>query len=160
MILKFPDLNTLRLALITGGVPVAMSQAGAVAGFDQDQCWVETSASLGRNNQAELKKLGVQFPRAWAANLEKTEVSCWAEILPLERERAAVERLDQTPVLFDLPSGEELARLGGFGRLRDYGVPEDELREIAEASGVRPGAGANPRPATPAALVELLRAMW
>jgi maleylacetate reductase len=55
---------------------------------------------------------------------------------------------------------EELARLGEFGRLRDYGVPEDELTAIAEASGVRPGAGANPRPATPAALVELLRAMW
>ena len=55
---------------------------------------------------------------------------------------------------------EELARLGDFGRLRDYGVPEDELTAIAEASGVRPGAGANPRPATPAALVELLRAMW
>jgi maleylacetate reductase len=55
---------------------------------------------------------------------------------------------------------EELARLGEFGRLRDYGVPEDELTAIAEASGVRPGAGANPRPATPAALVELLRAIW
>ena len=55
---------------------------------------------------------------------------------------------------------EELARLGEFGRLRDYGVPEDELMAIAEASGVRPGAGANPRPATPAAIVELLRAMW
>jgi maleylacetate reductase len=55
---------------------------------------------------------------------------------------------------------EELARLGEFGRLRDYGVPEDELTAIAEATRVRPGAGANPRPATPAALVELLRAMW
>jgi maleylacetate reductase len=55
---------------------------------------------------------------------------------------------------------EELARLGGFGRLRDFGVPEDELPELAEATRVRPGAGANPRPATPAALVELLRAMW
>lgn len=55
---------------------------------------------------------------------------------------------------------EELARLGEFGRLRDYGVPEEELTAIAETSGVRPGAGANPRPATPAALVELLRAMW
>jgi hypothetical protein len=111
MILKFPDLNTLRLALITGGVPVAMSQAGAVAGFDQDQCWVETSASLGRTNQAELKKLGVQFPRNWGSALEKTEVSCWAEILPLEHDRTAVERLEQTPVLFDLANGEELARL-------------------------------------------------
>jgi maleylacetate reductase len=55
---------------------------------------------------------------------------------------------------------EELARLGEFGRLRDYGVPEDEMTAIAEATRVRPGAGANPRPATPAALVELLRAMW
>jgi hypothetical protein len=112
MILKFPDLNTLRLALITGGVPAAMCQAGAVAGFDQDQCWVETSASLARGNQTELKKLGVQFPRSWAANLDKTEVSCWAEILPLERDRSTVvERLEQTPILFDLANGEELARL-------------------------------------------------
>jgi maleylacetate reductase len=55
---------------------------------------------------------------------------------------------------------EELARLGNFGRLRDYGVPEDDLNEIAEATRVRPGAGANPRPATLAALVELLRALW
>jgi maleylacetate reductase len=55
---------------------------------------------------------------------------------------------------------EELARLGGFGRLRDFGVPEDELAEVAEAVRVRPGAKANPRPATRAELVELLRAMW
>ncbi len=111
MILKFPDLNSLRLALITGGVPAAMSQAGAVAGFDdQDQCWVETSASLARNNQNELKKFGVQFPRTSTATL-KTEVSCWAEILPLERERQPVDRLEQTPVLFDLTDGKELSRL-------------------------------------------------
>jgi maleylacetate reductase len=40
---------------------------------------------------------------------------------------------------------EELAKLGGFERLRDFGVPEDDLREIAEATVVRPGARANPR---------------
>ena len=51
MILKFPDLNTLRLALITGAVPPNMAQAGAVAGFDdQDQCWVETSATPAKNS--------------------------------------------------------------------------------------------------------------
>jgi maleylacetate reductase len=55
---------------------------------------------------------------------------------------------------------EELARLGGFERLRDFGVPETELEEVAEATRVRPGAKANPRPATLTALVELLRAMW
>ena len=55
---------------------------------------------------------------------------------------------------------EELARLAGFTRLRDLGVPEDELAEVAEATAVRAGAHANPRPATPADIAELLRSVW
>jgi maleylacetate reductase len=60
------------------------------------------------------------------------------------------------------PAGrvEELARLGGFERLRDLGVPADELAEVAEAAAVRAGARANPRPATPAQIAELLRSVW
>ena len=45
---------------------------------------------------------------------------------------------------------EELARLGGFERLRDEGVPEDDLDAVAQAAAVRGGALANPRPAYPA----------
>lgn len=52
---------------------------------------------------------------------------------------------------------EELARLGGFNRLREFGVPEDELDEVAEATAVRAGAKANPRPASPAEIAELFR---
>jgi len=61
-----------------------------------------------------------------------------------------------------LPVGrvEELARLAGFTRLRDLGIPEDELNEVAEATAVRAGARANPRPATPADIAELLRSVW
>ena len=55
---------------------------------------------------------------------------------------------------------EELARLSGFGRLREPGVPEAELDEVAEATVVRRGAQANPRPATPAEVAELLRSVW
>jgi maleylacetate reductase len=55
---------------------------------------------------------------------------------------------------------EELARLGGFGRLRDFGVPEDELDEVAEAVVTRAGALANPRRASPAEVAELLRSIW
>ena len=44
---------------------------------------------------------------------------------------------------------EELARLSGYERLRDFGVPEDELEEVAEATAERAGAKANPRPASP-----------
>jgi maleylacetate reductase len=55
---------------------------------------------------------------------------------------------------------EALARLGGFERLHDLGVPEDELGEVAEAAAVRAGAKANPRPASPAQIAELLRSIW
>jgi maleylacetate reductase len=55
---------------------------------------------------------------------------------------------------------EELARLGGFERLRDFGVPEDELDEVAEATVVRAGAKANPRPASPAEVAALFRSIY
>ena len=55
---------------------------------------------------------------------------------------------------------EELARLGGFERLRDLGVPEDELGEVATAAVVRAGARANPRAASAEEVEELLRAVW
>jgi maleylacetate reductase len=61
----------------------------------------------------------------------------------------------------DAPSRcEELARFGGYERLRDLGVPEDELDEVAGATAVRGGALANPRPASPAEIAELFRSIW
>ena len=55
---------------------------------------------------------------------------------------------------------EELARLAGPTRLRDLGVSEDDLDEVAELTAVRPGARANPRPASAADIAELLRSAW
>ena len=55
---------------------------------------------------------------------------------------------------------EELAGLGGFGRLRDFGVPEAELEDVAAAVVARPGAKANPRPAAAGDVAQLLRAVW
>jgi alcohol dehydrogenase class IV len=55
---------------------------------------------------------------------------------------------------------EELARLGRFGRLRDFDIPEGELEEVAESVVTRAGALANPRRASPAEVAELLRSIW
>ena len=62
----------------------------------------------------------------------------------------------------DDPAGrvQELARLGRFERLRDFGVPEEELPSVAEAAAQRPGNQANPRPAAPEEIEELLRSAW
>ncbi len=54
----------------------------------------------------------------------------------------------------------ELARLGGFVRLRDFGIPENELADTAAAIAERPAARSNPRPAAPAEIEELLRGIW
>jgi maleylacetate reductase len=54
----------------------------------------------------------------------------------------------------------ELAQLGGFGRLRDLGVPEEDLPALAVAAAGRGGAKANPRSASPGEIEELLRSIW
>ncbi len=110
MILKFPDLDTLRLALLSGAVPPTVSGAPARAGLaDQGPVWVEPETSLSRGALADLRKLGVVSIR----NSEgvAVPVSCWAEMLPLRPDPAPLLRLEQTPVLFDLAAGPGLSRL-------------------------------------------------
>lgn len=55
---------------------------------------------------------------------------------------------------------EELARLAGFSRLRDFGVPEEDLGELAVAAAGRAGNQANPRPASPSEIGSLLRSIY
>jgi alcohol dehydrogenase class IV len=72
-----------------------------------------------------------------------------------------IEQLGQAMAVTDpIARVEELARLGGFERLRDFGVPEAELDEVAEATAVRAGAKANPRPASVEEITELLRSIY
>ena len=55
---------------------------------------------------------------------------------------------------------QELGRLGGFERLRDFGVPAEDLDALGDAASQRGGAKANPRRATPEEVAELLRSVW
>jgi maleylacetate reductase len=55
---------------------------------------------------------------------------------------------------------QELARLAGFGRLRDLGIPEDAPDVVAEHVVARPGAAMNPRAATAADVTALLRSVY
>lgn len=55
---------------------------------------------------------------------------------------------------------EELASLSGPTRLRDLGVPEADLPELAASAAARPGNRANPRPADVDEIEALLRSVW
>ena len=54
----------------------------------------------------------------------------------------------------------ELAALAGPSRLRNYEMPTEDLPELAHAIAERPPAKANPRPAPPDAVLELLEEIW
>jgi maleylacetate reductase len=54
----------------------------------------------------------------------------------------------------------ELALLGGFENLRSFGVPRDELPVVAASAAARAGNLANPHPATPDEIEELLAEIW
>lgn len=54
---------------------------------------------------------------------------------------------------------EELKELAGFSTLAALGIPGGDLPALAETIAQRPGARANPRPVTPADVLELLSAV-
>ncbi|HZT54046.1 MAG TPA: iron-containing alcohol dehydrogenase [Gaiellaceae bacterium] len=71
----------------------------------------------------------------------------------------AVRRFGEAIGAPDDPAGRvaELAALAGPRRLRELGVPEADLPELAASAAARSGNQANPRPATPAEIERLLR---
>jgi maleylacetate reductase len=77
------------------------------------------------------------------------------EVVPDE-----VERFGQAIGGDAVERTRELARLGGFERLRDFGVPEDDLPRLAEIAAGRAGNQANPRPATAAEIEGLYASIW
>lgn len=111
--LVFDDLQTFRLALTGKAIPKEISQASVKAGFDdQDHLWIETPAGLGQTSLRELRKLGVRHGPLCGAKL-LAQVTCWPELLPLIADPNSTEHLEQTPVLFDLATGQQLAHLAG-----------------------------------------------
>ena len=73
----------------------------------------------------------------------------------------AIATLASSLMVTDAPTRVEgLARLGGFERLRDLGIPDMELGDVAHQVAERPGARSNPRPASAAQIEALLRSIW
>jgi maleylacetate reductase len=88
---------------------------------------------------------------------------CLPPALRYNREAAAAEigRFAQAMGTDDaIARVSELAALAGPPRLRDYDVPREDLGSLSEAIAERAPAKANPRPAPPKAIHELLEEIW
>jgi hypothetical protein len=133
-IFRFPNLDTLQLALTARIVPDAVSLAPAAAHVDPaGPVWVQPSAAVPVPSQAELKRMGVEVIKRSPRSLD-VSVGCWPQLLPIRRTGPVVPPTDRTPVVFELDESQlpelvgEILRLGndrqGFrwlqhdGRLR------------------------------------------
>ena len=72
----------------------------------------------------------------------------------------AVERFGAAVGGDAVERSRELARLGGFERLRDFGIPEGDLPALAASAAQRGGNQANPRPASPDEILVLFRSIY
>ena len=74
----------------------------------------------------------------------------------------AVARFGEVVGSPDDPAGrvETLSALAGPTRLRELGVPDTDLPGLAAAAAERGGNGANPKPASPAEIEQLLREVY
>ncbi|MBX9581371.1 MAG: hypothetical protein K2X87_13805 [Gemmataceae bacterium] len=119
MILLFPDVETVRLALTGGLVPAEITLAPAAVSADpQGRVYVEPRGAVPRPVAKTLDKLGVKGSKRHGSD-EVREVGSWVEVLPLAKAAGPPAVGSQTPVLFelddpaDLPSFvTEMLRLG------------------------------------------------
>jgi hypothetical protein len=140
MILIFPNLDTLRLALTSGAIPPAVSRTTALAAFDeQGRAFVQPSTKISRANLAELHRLGIESTQESAIPLVD-QLFCWPQLLPIRPSGRSIARPDQIPVLFDLPAiqlagfATEMLRLGNnrqsFRVVEKTGSPDRVLLRV------------------------------
>ena len=111
MILLFPDLDALRLALTSGIVAADVTLAPAAVSFDdQGKVYLEPTANLSKAATKNLDRLGVKGSKRHATDAPQ-EVTCWPQVLPVTRESSAPVISNQAPVLFELERAEDLPTL-------------------------------------------------
>ena len=139
MILLFPNLDTLRLALTSSIVPAEVTLAPARITFDeQAKIYLETDASLSRTVTKNLDRIGVKGSKRHASNTPET-LTCWPQAMPVVREAETPTVSSQAPVLFELSEPDdlpilatEMLRLGNDRQgFRWFAAPgETESRQV------------------------------
>ena len=136
MILHFPDLQAVRLALTSGAVAPAVSRAAARAGFaeESEEIWIETAVDLPREGHAALRALGVRGCRSAPRELD-LQVGCWPQLLPLEPAPRAENWDDSTPVIFELNEASQFPEL--VSEMLRLGNDRQTFRQIGRGSTLR-----------------------
>ncbi|MBA4188259.1 MAG: hypothetical protein C0467_09665 [Planctomycetaceae bacterium] len=134
MILLFPNLDTLRLALTSSIVPADVTLSPAAVTFDdQGKIYLESTTTLTKTITKNLDKIGVKGSKRHGSD-EPEDVTCWPQVLPVSRESGTPVVSNQAPVLFELSDADdlptlvtEMLRLGNDRQgFRWFAAPGDE----------------------------------
>src|SRR5262245_29557277 len=105
---RFPDLDTLRLALTGGLVPTSVGLAPARLAVDGAACWLTPGAALPRTLRPALARIGVQWVEPANAPAPTEDLTCWPQALPVTKETSPPPVSGQTPVLFEMADAAQL----------------------------------------------------
>lgn len=110
MILQFPDLQTLQLALTSGTISTETAISPAKVAWAVDgSIWVDAEMKLSAASKNQLRSWGVTGRRSAAkAGSKLQDVRCWPQMIPVTREAKIQQTGDKTPVLFELPDESQL----------------------------------------------------
>ena len=113
MILRFPTLDCLKLAITSATLPAEIVAAPLRADFeDSGAISIEPSVPLPQAVRAGLLQLGAEIP--WVVlGQPKEPLSCWPQGFPLVADPAAAELSSRTAVLFALDEPQLLPDLVG-----------------------------------------------
>ena len=116
MLLQFPDIKTLTLAISSGTIPeTVVSSPLDYASGEDGKLWVDAEGSLPQSASSTLRNWGVSIHRGRGKlKLDFRRMRSWLQVVPLERVRQSEVMADRTQVLFELREesllGNQLAR--------------------------------------------------
>lgn len=135
MLLTFPHIDSLVLALRSGAVPPQVAAAPAQASLlPLGEIQIVPADGIGRDESAQLQRLGVDVrPRASKLSGPAISAVCWAQLVPLVRDRRAAEVHDRLPVIFWLSDPSQLGPL--VQEILRQGNDRLALRTFTDAQG-------------------------
>ena len=110
MILVFPNFEALQLAIVSATVPEEILRHPARSGNENELIYVQSECKLSRPAAESLKQLGIKSIRKAKVKLAR-EVTCWHQLIPLQRDADSEVIAERTPVLFVTRNEQQLVDL-------------------------------------------------
>lgn len=128
MILRFPSIEVLRLALTSGVIAQEVQCTPVRMAREADQAVLIQASRLSRPTLAELKKLGVEIKRSLRADFQS--LVSWHQALPVTTMAADDPSNESSEVLFEMDGTQQLPVI--VNEMMRLGNDRQSFRHVGE----------------------------